>query len=94
MAQRRGCEAAIAGEVVRTNSATFKGAERPVLVLGLDIDPARTDQREEVRRAIYVAATRARSHLSVVGNSEVADAYGFDQLADQLRGADSREEHA
>lgn len=77
--------AALAGERVTTNSASFKGMERPAVVLGLDIDPAKTDRREEVRRAIYAAATRARSHLTVVGDAEVAEAYGFDELAGALR---------
>ena len=81
-------EAAVGGNVVRTNSATFKGAERPVVVLGLDMDPDRAERAAEVSRAIYVAATRARSHLSVVGDPDVAKAYGFTQLAAQLRGAD------
>lgn len=77
--------AALAGELVTTNSASFKGMERAVVVLGLDVDPAKVDRRDEVRRAIYAAATRARSHLTVVGDAEVADAYGFDRLAAGLR---------
>jgi ATP-dependent exoDNAse (exonuclease V) beta subunit len=55
------------------------------VILGLDIAPARTDRVAEVRRAIYVAATRARSHLSVVDDPHVADAYGFEQLAPAVR---------
>ena len=78
--------AALAGELVTTNSASFKGMERPAVVLGLDMDPAKADHRDEVRRAIYAAATRARSHLTVVGDAEVAAAYGFDALAAGLRG--------
>ena len=77
--------ATLAGELVTTNSASFKGMERPAVVLGLDIDPAKTDRRDEVRRAIYAAATRARSHLTVVGDPDVAAAYGFDELARDLR---------
>lgn len=80
-------ERAAAGELVRTNSATFKGVERPVIVLGLDLDPAKTHRGEEVGRAIYIAATRARSHQTVVGDPDVAAAYGFDRLATQLRSA-------
>jgi hypothetical protein len=74
------------------NSATFKGAERPVIVLGLDMDPDRPERAAEVGRAIYVAATRARSHLSVVGDPDVAKVYGFDRLEEQLRGAHRAEE--
>jgi hypothetical protein len=76
-----------AGRLVRTNSATFKGVERPVVVLGLDLDPAKADRGPEVARAIYVAATRARAHLTVIGDPNVAAAYGFDRLVSQLRAA-------
>jgi hypothetical protein len=79
--------AAMAGERVETNSAAFKGMERPVVVLGLDMDPDRQDRRGEVARAIYAAATRARSLLVVVGDPEAAAALGFEQLADDLRAA-------
>jgi Mrp family chromosome partitioning ATPase len=87
---RRGENEAVAQEVlsggpVATNSASFKGMERPVVVLGLDIDPSRGDRRDELRRAIYAAATRARSLLVVVGDPEAAAAVGLDGLADQLR---------
>lgn len=80
-------EEALAGGLVRTNSASFKGMERPVVVLGLDMDPDKADRRDEVERAMYTAATRARSHLVVVGDPEVAAAYGFDDLAADLRDA-------
>lgn len=80
-------ERTLAGELVATNSASFKGMERPAVVLGLDMDPARADRREEVARAIYTAATRARSHLTVVGDPEVAEVYGFTELAGALRAA-------
>jgi superfamily I DNA/RNA helicase len=83
-------EEAAAGQLVHTNSATFKGIERPVVVLGLDLDPAKADRGEEVARTIYVAATRARSHLTVVGDPDVAQAYGFAHLADQLRASTRR----
>lgn len=76
--------AAMAGELVHTNGAAFKGMERPVVVLGLDMDPTKPDRRDEVRRSIYAAATRARSHLVVVGDPEVAELYGFDELATAL----------
>jgi len=78
---------ALAGERIATNGASFKGMEHPVVVLGLDLDPTKTDRIEEVRRAIYTAATRARSHLTVVGDPDGAAAYGFDGLAGALRGA-------
>jgi hypothetical protein len=78
-------EAALAGGRVETNSASFKGMERPVVVLGLDMDPSKRDRTDEVSRAIYTAATRARSLLVVVGDPEAADALGFDRLAAQLR---------
>jgi hypothetical protein len=82
-------EAALAGGRVETNSASFKGMERPVVVLGLDVDPAKRDRADEVSRAIYTAATRARSLLVVVGDPEAVDALGFPWLADRLRsGAD------
>jgi hypothetical protein len=81
--------AALAGSRIETNSASFKGMERPVVVLGLDMDPDKRDRADEVSRAIYTAATRARSLLVVVGDPEAADALGFDGLAAQLRaGAD------
>ena len=76
----------LSGAPVATNSASFKGMERPVVVLGLDIDPSRGDRREELRRAIYAAATRARSLLVVVGDPEAAEAVGLDGLAERLRG--------
>jgi hypothetical protein len=52
---------------VAISSAWFKGMERPVVVLGLDIDATKTDRPEEVSRAIYTATTRAQSLLVVVG---------------------------
>jgi hypothetical protein len=90
--------AALRGEFVTTNSASFKGMERPAVVLGLDMDPKKTDRAEEVGRAIYAAATRARSHLTVVGDPEVARAYGFAALGGTLeaaveRGAEEGGEH-
>jgi len=75
---------AMGGELVVTNGASFKGMERPVVVLGLDMDPTKTDRVEDVRRSIYAAATRARSHLVVVGDPEVVRAYGFTALAGDL----------
>ena len=56
------------GEVVTTNSAAFKGMEREVVVLGLDLREGRT--REDNRRAIYTAASRARSQLVVVADPD------------------------
>lgn len=80
--------AALRGERICTNAAVFKGMERPVVVLGVDLDPSKRDRPGDVAKQIYVAATRARSHLVVVGNPDACDAYGFGWLADQLRAAD------
>jgi hypothetical protein len=80
-------DAALAGERVATNSASFKGMERPVVVLGLDLDGSKRHRADEVRRAIYAAATRARSLLVVVGDPAAAARLGFDELAEQLREA-------
>jgi hypothetical protein len=77
--------AALAGERVATNSASFKGMERPVVVLGLDLD--RGHPAAEVARAVSAAATRARSLLVVVGDPVAADELGFDRLAADLRAA-------
>jgi hypothetical protein len=77
--------AALAGERVETNSASFKGMERPVVVLGLDMDPQKPKRLDEVKRSIYVAATRARSLLVVVGDPDVAERLGLRELADDLR---------
>jgi hypothetical protein len=77
-------EAALAGERVATNSASFKGTERPAVVLGLDMDPRKRDRADEVRRAIYASATRARSLLVVVGDPASARALGFHSLARHL----------
>ncbi|MGM0619246.1 MAG: ATP-binding domain-containing protein [Actinomycetota bacterium] len=86
--------AALAGERVATNSASFKGMERPVVVLGLDIDATKADRSEELSRAIYTAATRARSLLVVVGDPDDAETVGFSRLAAQLREVESRpDEH-
>jgi hypothetical protein len=76
---------ALSGARVETNSASFKGMERPVVVLGLDMDPEKPKRIEEIRRAIYVAATRARSLLVVVGDPEVAARLGLADLAGDLR---------
>lgn len=56
------------GAMVTTNSAAFKGMEREVVVLGLDLREGRT--REDNRRAIYTAASRARSQLVVVADPD------------------------
>ena len=82
--------AALAGGRVATNGASFKGMERPVVVLGLDIDATKADRSEEISRAIYTAATRARSLLVVVGDPDAAEAVGFEGLASALRDAGSR----
>lgn len=75
---------AMRGERVETNSASFKGMERPVVVLGLDLDPAKADRHDDLRRAIYAAATRARSLLVVVGDPAIARQAGLDDLGDRL----------
>lgn len=72
------------GQPVLTNTAAFKGMERPAVVLGLDMDADKAHRAEEVARAIYAGATRARSHLTVVGDPDVAAAYGFEALSEQL----------
>lgn len=74
-------DAAEAGELVMTNAASFKGMERPVIVLGLDIDPTKTDRVDDVRRAIYAGITRARSSLVIIADPDVVAACGFDDLA-------------
>jgi hypothetical protein len=76
---------AMSGGRVETNSASFKGMERPTVVLGLDVDPEKADRADELRRSIYAAATRARSLLLVVGDPEAMTRLGFDELAEQLR---------
>jgi hypothetical protein len=57
-----------AGQVITTNTAAFKGLERPVVVLGLDLREDRT--AAEQQRNLYAAATRARSLLVVVGDPD------------------------
>ncbi len=56
------------GGMVTTNSAAFKGMEREVVVLGLDLRQGRS--KEDNRRAIYTAASRARSQLVVVADPD------------------------
>jgi hypothetical protein len=80
-------EAALAYERVATNSASFKGMERPAVVLGLDVDPTKRERRDEVRRAIYAASTRARSPLVVVGDPDAASALSLHDLARSFRDA-------
>lgn len=75
------------GELVVTNAATYKGMERPVVVLGLDLNPEKAARRETVARVAYVGATRARSLLVIVGNPEAAAAYGFTKVAVALDAA-------
>lgn len=74
-----------AGGLVRTNGAAFKGMERPVVVLGLDVDPQRRTL-EDVRRGIYASASRARAHLVVVGDPSVLRAVGLSELAARIEG--------
>lgn len=58
-----------------------------MVVLGLVMAPGKADRQEEVERSIYKAATCARRHLVVIGDPDVAAAYGFETLAADLRGA-------
>jgi hypothetical protein len=53
-----------AGRRVETNAATFKGLERPVVVLGLDL--REREDLEALKRNLYTAATRASALLVVV----------------------------
>ncbi len=55
------------GQRVETNAATFKGLERPVVVLGLDM---RADEDPDaLNRNLYTAATRASTLLVIVGDT-------------------------
>ncbi|CAN5335135.1 ATP-binding domain-containing protein [soil metagenome] len=74
-------------EMITTNSAAFKGMERPVVVLGLDVRSDRTD--EDLRRSIYAAATRARSLLIVLGDPEQLREHRLHLLAAMFKHADS-----
>lgn len=82
-------QAAMDGDLVHTNAATFKGMERPAVVLGIDLRPGDEDRADEIRRTIYAAATRARSHLTVVCDPELAASHGYAELAGALREAAS-----
>ncbi len=73
-------EAVFSDEVVETNGASFKGMERPVVVLSLDIDAERR-AADEVARGIYTTASRARAMLVVVGAPAVLRQIGMDHLA-------------
>lgn len=78
-------DADAAYHVVETDCATFKGRERPAVVLGLDLRPDKADHAIDVARTAYVGATRARSKLVIVGDPDVSDAYGFTEIAARLR---------
>jgi len=52
------------GQRIETNAATFKGLERPVVVLGLDL--REDEDLEALRRNLYTATTRASTLLIVV----------------------------
>lgn len=73
-------ELVFSDEVVETNGASFKGMERPVVVLSLDIDPAKRDL-EQVKQGIYTTASRARSLLVVVGAPAALQELGLVDLA-------------
>lgn len=62
-------------------SPTLTGAR----VLALDLRSEKADHVIEAARTAYVGATRARSKLVVVGDPDVVEAYGFEELAGQLR---------
>lgn len=80
--------AELAGELVETNCATYKGLERPVVFLGLDLRPQKVDRAASAARAAYVGATRARSLLTIVGDPDVVEAYGLSRVARKLREAE------
>jgi hypothetical protein len=73
-------DAVFSDGVVETNGASFKGMERPVVVLSLDIDPERRGA-DEVARGIYTTASRARALLVVVGDPAALRQIGMDDLA-------------
>lgn len=73
-------DAAFSDEVVETNGASFKGMERPVVVLSLDVDPDRRD-RDEIAQGIYTTASRARALLVVVGDPHALAGAGLGELA-------------
>lgn len=74
-----------AGELIETNCATFKGLERPVVFLALDLHPDKAARAGDAARAAYVGATRARALLTIVGDPDIVDAYGFTRVAGKLR---------
>ncbi len=73
------------GQLIKTNCATFKGLERPVIVLGLDLAAEKANRAIDAARTAYVGATRARAHLTIVAAPEVIEAYGFTRVAEKLR---------
>ncbi len=52
----------------------------------LDLGPDKADHAVKAARTPYVGVTRARSKLVVVGDPDVAGAYGLQELAGHLRG--------
>ena len=74
------------GELVTSNSAAFKGMERRVVVLGLDV--RRDRPAEDMIRTVYAAATRARSLLVVVGDPDELRAVAMYKLAAMFTSAD------
>jgi hypothetical protein len=63
------------GQRVETNAATFKGLERPVVVLGLDL---RDDEDlEALNRNLYTAATRASALRVLAGDERAAARFGI-----------------
>ena len=78
------------GGLVETNSATFKGMDRAALVLGLDLDPTKATRSAEAARAAYVAATRARSLLVIVGDPAACANYGMEWIGRALKRSAAR----
>lgn len=70
-------------QVVETNGAAFKGMERPVVVLSLDVDPDKRDA-DQVAQGIYTTASRARALLVVVGHPGSLGAIGLTGLASRF----------
>lgn len=75
-------------DVTLTNIASFKGLERPAVVLALDLDPDRPLPEEALRRLVHVGASRARAHLTVVADPAQCADHGLTDLAAELRAAD------
>lgn len=80
------------GEVVTANSAAFKGMEREVVVLGVDVRPGA--DKQDLERLIYTAATRARSKLVVLADPDQLRAAELYMLAGLFKDAVGEDEEA